>query len=189
MNAAAPPRRRLAAWLVCAMLWPAAALASAITIKSVAAHLGEDGFYTLDAELELDFSADALEALDNGVPLIFRVTTRVARQRPLLWDETVKQKLRYYRLHYHALSDQYVLSNLTEQSQQSFLSSGSAIAALGDLDALRLINAQRLEHGEKYNAGLRVALDVEALPSPMRPWAWISNDWQLDSGWYTWQLK
>jgi len=113
----------------------------------------------------------------------------VSRQRPLLWDETVKKKLRHFQLRYHALSDQYVLSNLTEQTQQSFLSRGSAIAALGELDALRLIDAQRLVPGEQYNAGLRVALDVEALPSPMRPWAWFSNDWQLDSGWYTWQLK
>jgi hypothetical protein len=187
VSAAVPAR--LAVLLVCAALWSAAALASAITIKSVAAHLGDDGVYTLDAELDLDFSDDALEALDNGVPLIFRVTTRVARQRPLLWDETVKRKLRYYQLHYHALSDQYVLSDLTEQTQQSFLSRGSAIAALGELEALRLIKAQHLERGEQYNAGLRVALDVEALPSPMRPWAWFSNDWQFDSGWYTWQLK
>jgi len=176
--------------LVCGLLWQASALASAITINNVATRLGDDGTYSLRAELEMDFSADALEALSTGIPLIFLAHTRVVRERAVLWDPTVAEAVRYYQIRYHALTEQYVVRNLTQNTQESFHTRASAIDSLGVLDELRLIGKQRLVgSGVHYTAGLRVSLDHESLPSPMRPWVWFSNDWQFDSGWHTWRLK
>ena len=180
----------LVAAVLCSLLWQASALASAITIKNVATRLADDGAYSLHAELQMDFSEDTLEALGNGIPLNFRVRTRVVQERAVLWDLAVAEKVRYYQIQYHALTGQYVVRNLTQNTQESFHTRSSAIESLRVLDKLQLIDAQRLADSEvHYNAGLRVSLDIESLPSPMRPWVWFSNDWQLDSGWYIWRLK
>ena len=40
----------------------------------------------------------------------------------------------------------------------------------------------------RYQVKMRTFLDIESLPAPMRPLAYISSDWQLDSDWVSWPL-
>ena len=39
-----------------------------------------------------------------------------------------------------------------------------------------------------YSVEVRASLDIEALPSPLRPVAYTSLAWRLNSGWSTWKL-
>jgi hypothetical protein len=41
---------------------------------------------------------------------------------------------------------------------------------------------------ERYEGALRARLDIEALPAPLRVFAYLSDDWRLTSEWYTWPL-
>jgi hypothetical protein len=42
---------------------------------------------------------------------------------------------------------------------------------------------------QNYVLDVRVSLDIESLPAPLRPVAYTSLDWHLNSGWTTWTVK
>src|SRR5437868_4182547 len=71
-----------------------------------------------------------------------------------------------------------------------FLSSGEALKFLGGLSELRLPlpETTTLAADDDYNVQLRVHLDIEALPAPLRPVAYTTLSWHLNSGWTSWNV-
>jgi hypothetical protein len=145
--------------------------------------------YQLESNMSLQFSEDALEALRSGVPLIVLVNIEVLKDRNWWWDKTVAQLEQGYLLLYHALSEKYIIHNLNSGAQQNFSSLSAAIAALSKIKDLPVIDKNLLEKNSNYYMRLRTYLDIESLPAPMRPIAYISSQWKLESDWYTWPLK
>jgi Domain of unknown function (DUF4390) len=145
--------------------------------------------YLLNARIHYALSAKALDALYNGVPLTLELHIMVYRQRTLLWDEEVASLTQSYQLRYHALTEQYLVKNLNTESQQSYPTLSSALRALGRVHDFPMLDERLLEHGEKYIAYLRVRLDIESLPAPLRPLAYLSSGWRLSSDWYSWPLN
>jgi hypothetical protein len=45
-----------------------------------------------------------------------------------------------------------------------------------------------VDSGEEYEVLIHAELDIEALPSPLRPLAYITPAWRLNSDWYSWSL-
>ena len=41
---------------------------------------------------------------------------------------------------------------------------------------------------DEYTLAIRAKLDIEALPAPLRPVAYVSPSWRMSSGWYEWNL-
>ena len=63
-------------------------------------------------------------------------------------------------------------------------------AKLINFDAIvDLWNNTHVEKGEKYDVHLHTYLDLESLPAPMRPIAYISSQWRLESDRYRWPLQ
>jgi hypothetical protein len=93
-----------------------------------------------------------------------------------------------YQLRYHALSHQYLLQNINSGAFYAFHTLEAALGTLGSLQDFPLIDKQLVEKGEEYEVLLHAELDIEALPSPLRPLAYITPAWRLDSDWYTWSL-
>ena len=149
----------------------------------------KDSVFLLEANMDLNFSDDALEALRSGVPLIVLVNIEVQKDRNWWWDKTIAELEQGYLLLYHALSEKYIIHNLNSGSQQNFNSLSTAIFSLSNIHDLPLIDKNLLEEGEHYYVRLRTYLDIESLPAPMRPIAYISSQWQLESDWFTWPLK
>jgi hypothetical protein len=46
----------------------------------------EDGVWYLDADIDYQLSATALEALESGLPLDFELEIRLERRRRVIWD-------------------------------------------------------------------------------------------------------
>lgn len=145
--------------------------------------------YHLDANMELNFSDDALEALRSGVPLIVLVNIEVLDDRSWWWDKTIAELEQGYLLLYHALSEKYIIHNLNSGSQQNYNSLNTAISSLSHIRDFPLIDKNLLEDSDDYYFRLRIYLDIESLPAPMRPIAYISSQWQLESDWFSWPLK
>jgi hypothetical protein len=61
-----------------------------------------------------------------------------------------------------------------------------ALAALGEVRDFMAGSAAGQVPAGKYRGRLRLRLDIEALPAPLRPIAYISPSWRLSSGWYEW---
>ncbi len=149
----------------------------------------KDHVYHLEANMDLQFSVDALEALRSGVPLIVLVNIEVEKDRSWWWDKTIAELEQGYLLLYHALSEKYIIHNLNSGAQQNFISLNAAINSLSTIHNLPLIDKNLLDDDDDYYVRIRTYLDIESLPAPMRPIAYISSQWQLESDWFSWPLK
>jgi len=159
----------------------------AFVVKSMETNL-VDGVYQLDARIDFHFSGPALNALESGVPLLILYDIQVKQER-WYWNRTLADLEQGYLLLYHALSEKFILQNLNSGVQEHYASLDAALADLGHISRLPLIDAKLLEPDANYFVRLRVHLDIESLPAPMRPLAYISSDWDLDSDWYRWPLN
>jgi len=90
---------------------------------------------------------------------------------------------------YHALSEKYIIHNLNSGAQNNYISLNAALYSLSNIRDFPLIDKNLLEEGDNYYVRLRTYLDIESLPAPMRPIAYISSQWQLESDWFSWPLK
>ncbi len=148
-----------------------------------------EGVYLLDAEITFEFSEESLEALENGVPLTIILEMQLLRQRQLIWDEAVATRQTRYQLEVHALSGRYVLKNLQTGLTRSFRTLEEAMEVLGTINNLPVFGSSVLNPEEAYTLRLRARLDIEALPSPLRPLAYLSGPWRLNSDWYAWPIE
>lgn len=144
--------------------------------------------YQLDAWIDIQLGEEVVDALQSGVPITIEVDIEVYRPRQYLWNERIASLRQRYRLEYHALSERYLVTNLNTRAQQSYPSRAAAIAAVGVINDLPVLDRKLLAEGEGYMARLRARLDIEALPAPLRVLAYLSPSWRASSTWYAWEL-
>ncbi len=148
----------------------------------------ESGVYRLNARIQYRFSGAAREALQNGVPLTVALDMEVRRRRPLMWDETVYTLVQRYRLEYHTLSRQYLVRNLNSGERRAFPSRERALQDMGQITDFPMLDKGLLNPGEYYLGALRARLELDTLPTPLRLFAYISDEWRLASEWRLWPL-
>lgn len=157
----------------------------------------QDANYVLDARINYTLSDITRKALHHGLSLIFVLNIKVERARWYLWDLPIYQHQYRYKLHYYALSDQYSLVLLpdeantdsttvnTEELPALFSSLDNALQQLGEVNAFPLLSETEVDKKATYWVYLQTYLDIEALPPPLRPVAYLSKEWRLSSEWYT----
>ena len=185
------PNRILFAAFLCMLvssIFPLQSQAEGFRVLAAETKL-KDNVFQLEANLDLNFSDDALEALRSGVPLIVLVNIEILKDRSWWFDKTVAELEQGYLLLYHALSEKYIVHNLNSGAQQNYISLNTALHSLSNIRDFPLIDKNLLEEGDDYYVRLRTYLDIESLPAPMRPIAYISSQWQLESDWFSWPLK
>ncbi|HEY0720912.1 MAG TPA: DUF4390 domain-containing protein [Gammaproteobacteria bacterium] len=170
------------------LLAASSAHASGFSIGEVNTRL-VDQVYVMDANVELEFSKRALEALASGVPLTLRMDIEVQRSRNWLPDETIATLEQYYQLTYHALSNSYLVRNLNSGALYVYPSQESAIEALGEIRGFPLLDAKLIVPDADYKVEMRVKLDIDSLPSPLKLVAYVFPDWHLSSTWSAWSLQ
>lgn len=148
----------------------------------------EDGVYLLDAEIEYRLSDTALDALDNGVPLTIEVHVQVRRDNAWIWQSDAAEYRLRYVIRYHALSGLYEVTGPLSEAPRNFVSREAALGALGEIDGFPLIERSELDEDRAYRIALQAELDIEALPLPLRPVAYLSRAWKLSSESTTWRL-
>lgn len=177
--------------LMCILsLWLPAVHAAdeAFTIRSVETRL-RDQVYTVSARIDFNFSAPALEALQNGVPLLVLIDLEVEQQRKWWLNKNIAELQQGYLLLYHALTEKYIINNLNSGAQENYDTLDGAISALGTIEDLPILDAKLASNKGRYIVSMHAYLDLEALPAPMRPLAYISSKWRLESEWYEWPLQ
>lgn len=147
-----------------------------------------DGVQVLDARLQLVLSDEALDALNNGVPLTIELALEVIRVRRFLPDaEEATLELRY-ELEYRPLSQRYIVRNLNSGTQDSFATLYSALNSLGRIDSLPVIDDAILDPDADYRMRLQALLSTRQYPAPLRMLFFWRDQWQLKSEWFEWQL-
>ena len=150
----------------------------------------DGGMLVMDARIGYGFSEDALEALDNGVPLTVEIHVQLRSEDAWVWDDSlVDQRLRY-AIRYKPLSEQYLVSQLPGDSGRSYVTRDVAIAALGEIEGMQLVSAERLQGEEApFEIQIKASLDIEELPLPLKPLAYLYPSWKLSSGWTKWPVE
>ena len=148
-----------------------------------------DGVYFMNAAMDYSFSPETLEALENGVPLTILVQIQVRRVGAWLWEDSLLDLQLRYAIRYKPLSERYEVYRLPGSEGRSFVSREAAIRALGEISDLSLIDIESLSPDADYEVQIRASLDIEELPLPLRPTAYLKPSWKLSTGWTKWPLK
>ena len=181
-------------WLAMLLL----ALGSCLPLPVFAA---EPGFFTLEdadtwrtgsgdflaAQFEIQLSSGAAEAIKNGVPLVFELQVQVVKTHTWWWDSVDIEMIRYRQLEYHALSESYLVKDISAGTQGNYQRLEDALRAAGKIHSLQLTE-QALDPKLNYEIRLRGSLDIESLPTPVRLIAYVSSAWDMASKWYSWPL-
>lgn len=136
-----------------------------------------------NSELQLNLSDEVIDAVNRGVSLTF-VSEYAQRQSWffLSWQSVAKEH-RFVVIH-HALSNRYLVRRDAIERPAIFRSLGGAM----DFITTRSVAMLDSYSDSKHPYNLRISLSKYKLPAPMRLIAFTSRDWDLDTGWISWQL-
>jgi len=170
------------------LLWSIVLYADGFQVIELKAEVKESA-YQLQAQIDYQLSEEAQEALVNGVPLTLEVHLQLRRAGAWVWEADILDQRLRYEIRFQALGEVYQVTNLQSDSKQNFSTQAAALKALGNLSGIPLVLQQQLTKGETYTLSMRAKLDMEALPLPLRPFAYLDSDWRLESEWKEWHLK
>jgi hypothetical protein len=180
-----PPLRQALACALAVLAFALAvpAFADSIPVRSAELRI-EEGEVLLNAEFELSFNTTLEEALQNGVPLYFVLEFELTRSRWYWLDEKVAQTSITSRVSYSALTRQYRVS--IGLLAQTFNSLEEVERYVGRVTSRPVAQVSALSKGTRYDAAIRLRLDVNQLPKPFQVNALASREWTLASDWYRW---
>jgi hypothetical protein len=173
----------MAGLLAVALFTPSNTRADPIEVKSAELHAEEDGYY-LNADFDFSLNPTLDEALQKGVPLYFLLEFELVRPRWYWLDEKVVTATTQYRVSYNALTRQYRASS--GLLGQTFESVDELERFLSRVTSREVARRDQLVKGVRYDAFVRLRLDVNQLPKPFQVSALASREWTLQSEWYRW---
>jgi len=143
--------------------------------------------YVISAQVDYPLTPRVIEALENGVPITFFQELELNETFPLFgnfwqWETNLWRVKVRYQLRFHALSEQYIIVSLDTEHQQNFPNLEGALLALGQITDLT-VPPEYTANTDDLILRIRSGLDLNELPTPMRPGAMISSKWQLTSPW------
>ena len=169
--------------LTALLLLARAAGADTIPVKS-AELVAEDENVVLNAQFDVSFNPTLEEALQKGLTLYFVLEFELTRPRWYWLDEKVVEQSVQYRVTFSPLTRQYRLQR------------GLLATELGSLEEVEhllsrvisrpVVPLDALTKGARYDAAVRLRLDVSQLPKPFQINALASREWSLQSEWYRW---
>ena len=139
--------------------------------------------------MEYRLSSEARDALDSGVTLAIQLDVEVLERRRFWLDLEDASLEQLYQLERDALSERYIVRNLNSGEQLSFATLFSALNYLGRINDLPVIDVALLDNDEQYDMRIRVGLNTEDFPGPLRFLSFMRRKWSLKSDWYRWELE
>ncbi len=129
---------------------------------------------------DLSLSREAVEALENGVPLtiLLEIELRDSLTLTLLANES-----RHYEIRFLPLNQVYQLAGPGTDNVQSFPRLRHVLNELANMSVD--FNTGPLAPGP-YEFRTRTRLENSSLPAPMHLPALFSTEWKHDSEWSTW---
>ncbi len=149
----------------------------------------QDDEYVLSAQINYHLSQKAKSALQSGVPLYWDLQVKVKQTPSYWWSKTWLIVGKHYRLQYHALLNLYRLKNEDDGVEHNFSTLASALELMSVVTDLPIIKKAELDPEQYYVCWVKLNFERDALPLPLRPFAYIDSRWYLSSDWTAWPLK
>lgn len=155
----------------------------------IEARLSHTGTLCLvDANLDHHFSSTVMEALEQGVPLTLVRHFKLNRIRNFWPDEELVSVSRRIHLSVHPKTRAYRIVYSDTGVIENFASLTTLIEYLDSIRDWPITTPNYWHPDQTYQASLSITLDIEALPLPLRPIAYLSPDWHLESPPYLWRV-
>jgi hypothetical protein len=151
-----------------------------INVKPVA------GSYELNADIGYKLSPIAKEALQKGISLTWTVMIKL-KAEGVLWDSTLREIALSYQIQNHALLNSYSVKSLNSGERNVFSTLAGALDFISKICGLAIIDKHLIDAGSYYVA-IKVMIEREALPTPIRPFSYFDSQWALSSRWILWPL-
>ena len=161
---------------------------NSIKIESADGVIIED-MYSVNANISYQLGKENRNALEHGIPLEFDIEFRIKKRRPWMWDQTLISRTITYRLEHQPLSGDYLVTRLDNGDLKQFQKLEDVLVYIGKIKNFPLIDTATLGTGGIFYAQVKTHLNIEALPAPLRPLAYISSEWRLSSPWQIWMIK
>ncbi|MGD9942883.1 MAG: DUF4390 domain-containing protein [Burkholderiaceae bacterium] len=137
--------------------------------------------WLLSAEFQVPLTRSLEDAVRRGVPLYFVLEFELTRPRWWWTDERIAERSISYRLSYHALTRQFRLGS--NGLGQNFDTLAEAVRTMSGIRGWRVVAADRINPGTRYEAQVRLRLDTSQLPKPFQISAITNRDWNPQSEW------
>ncbi len=170
--------------LLCSLfVWPILSSADSFAAHIRSARLIEasDGYH-IATQIGYQLSPTAREALQKGIPLAWESLINISAPG-WLWDTTIYSQKLTYILRFNALLNQYEVHNPSGEDEM-FLSMNAALNYLSTLPEAPTIDKQLLKSSRTYQLAVKTEFNREFLPVPLRPFAYLDNQWFLSSAWF-----
>lgn len=147
-----------------------------------------DDVVRLDVLFDLRLGEQLIEALQNGVSLNLRIDIQINKDRKYIWSTTIATLEQRYQISYQPLTDHYVLNNLNSEVVFQFPSLESLLAVVSVLNDFPLLDYSLLDPDGRYFGEIRIEIDRDSFPVPLRLMSYVYGDWHIASRWYSWPL-
>lgn len=158
-----------------------------IDIKAVEVSTRSQILYA-EPRIDVTFPEDMQAALNAGVGLSLDIDIEVHEPVSYWFDELVMRVRHRFTVERHALSERFLVTDDIRGERWTFKTLDEAAAFLAALPPMAIGEIASLERYPKLVARLRVRLDIESLPAPMRPAVYLSPGWWHGTDWFDWEI-
>ncbi len=161
--------------------------AKSINIISTYAYT-ENATYYLDTQFNFELTEEADKALRHGIGLEIHTNFQLRLKRGWLWDKTIIEKKIIYKLEHKPLTNNFLAINLNSGLRNSYSNLDAALNYISTVSKMKLFDQNILQKDNHYLARIKIFLDTESLPPPLRPQAYFSPKWDMSSEWFEWEV-
>jgi len=148
---------------------------SKILIKDVVISKNNN-FYNISFNQELKLDYLIREAIDKGIPLVFKLTLKVVKLDDIFPAKIIKKEVRYYQIEYKALRKIYRIYDINEQKHE-YKNMDEAIQKMLQVKSLEF---SFIDDGMNYELWLNAALERKKLPKPIQV-NFFNKTWNIGS--------
>jgi hypothetical protein len=148
----------------------------------------QENWYVLTADVNYVLSPAAKEAIQSSIPLVWTLKIQLKQVR-YFHNKTLANIHHSYKIRYHALLNNYSVTDTSRHTRKKYTSLAEALDALSRIRNLKVLPVAALRKNKLYEMRIKLEFDREQLPAPLRPVAYLNSEWDLSSDWYLWQLE
>ena len=136
-----------------------------------------NNLYNLNFDQEVKLDNSIREAIDKGIPLVFKLILKVVQLNEIFPTKTIKKQVMYYQIEYKTLRKIYRIVDINEQKHE-YKIMDEAIQKMLKIEGLEF---SFVDDGMDYELWVNVSLDRKKLPKPLQV-NFINKTWSISSG-------
>lgn len=186
-----PPKTSLKVVFLVPFLSLSANAVEPIVIKKVV-DFQEEKSLVIDSESIFNLPPNVIKAIHHEIPLNFKIQIQLLEDTSLFgfsYQRTRNSIEFHTQLQALGVNRVYTLYNSRNKKIQSFQRLDDALQTLATLESFPIASLSELHPKQRYTLRMRIHLDFWKLRAPLQLEALLSDDWNIDSGWYETTLQ